>query len=220
MRVRPARVVRRFKSVAECVSGPALACYSRQEMPRRDLTTILKAAVRERALISVERSFDPCRIAGYAVGIGSWLLLNLLNTDSIALNGYTAVRAHDLRRAVPLADEDEGFLVRAARLRKLRPRKPPGISLASTTELLRTAARSFPLVTIHREKSKRDREVCWIGIPERFTGRFVELREVTPAARFRDRTRRHPLAAITEIDFGGGYEAALVDVARQRGERI
>jgi hypothetical protein len=186
-------------------------------MARNNLTAALKSAVRARALIRVERSFDPYKLAGYAVGMGSWLLLHLLNTDLMALNGYTAVRTDDVRRLVLCEEEDEAFLMRAARLRKLRPKAPAGTSLRTTSELPQTAARRFPLVTIRAEKSKRDRGICWIGKAERFTRTFVEMREITPAARFRSRGYRHPLASITKIDFGGGYEAALADVARGRG---
>jgi hypothetical protein len=44
------------------------------------------------------------------------------------------------------------------------------------------------------------------------------MHEITPAARFRTRTRLHSLASITKIDFGGAYEAALAEVARERAQ--
>ncbi|MFL5435019.1 MAG: hypothetical protein ACJ784_10975 [Myxococcales bacterium] len=115
-------------------------------MARKDLSAALQSAVRARALIRVERPFDPNALAGFAVGLGSWL------------------------------------------------------------------------VTIHSERSKRDRDICWIGTPQRFTDIHLEMREITPAARFETKHGRHSLASITKIDFGGGYEAALAEIARQRGE--
>ncbi|MFL5444295.1 MAG: hypothetical protein ACJ78W_07245, partial [Myxococcales bacterium] len=173
-------------------------------MARKDLSAALQSAVRARALISVDRPFDPYALAGYAVGIGSWLVLHLLNTDAMVLNGYTAVQTSDVRRFAWCAETDEGFLALAVRLRKLRPQVPKGVSLHSTMTLLQTASRRFPLVTIHSERSKRDREICWIGTPQRFTDTHLDMREITPAAHFETKHGRHSLASITKIDFGGG----------------
>jgi hypothetical protein len=133
-------------------------------MAPKDPIAALKSAVRDRALIWVERSYDPNRLVGYAVGLKSCRL----------------ARLHDAAS--------------------------------------RTAALDFSLVTIHREKSTRKREFCWIGIPQGFTGKLVEMREITPAARFEESASRHSLSAITKIDFGDGYAAALADVARKCGE--
>src|SRR3954466_11763416 len=151
-------------------------------MVGNNLTAALKSAVRARALIRVERPFDRYRLAGYAVGLGSWLLLHLLNTDVMALNGYTAVRTDDVRRIVEGAEEDGGFLVHAASLRKLRPKVPKKISVEGTTALLQTVAQRFPLVTLHRERSKGDSGVCWIGALETVTETYLKMREITPAA--------------------------------------
>jgi hypothetical protein len=183
-------------------------------MARKDLSAALESAVRARALIHVDRPFDPNALAGFAVGMGSWLLLHLLNTDPMVLNGYTAVQIRDVRRFGLCADTDEGFLALAVRLRKLRPQVPKGVSLHTTTTLLRTASRRFRLVTIHSERSKRDREICWIGTPQRFTATHFEMREITPAARFETKPGRHSLASITKI----GYETALAEIARERAE--
>jgi hypothetical protein len=79
---------------------------------------------------------------------------------------------------------------------------------------METAARRFPLVTVHEEN--KNSEVCWIGRPVGFERASVELQEVTPAGRWSPRTRRYQLRSITKIDFGGGYEAALAAAAGSR----
>jgi hypothetical protein len=143
--------------------------------------------------------------------MGEWLLLHRVDPDALVLNGYSAVRIADLRHVAQLADVNEGFMVRALRARKIRPKPRVRVSLQSTRALLETSARSFTLIAIHEEK--KDIEVCWIGRPAGFPGSSVELREVSPAGRWCERPSRYQLRSITRIDFGGAYEGALARVA-------
>jgi hypothetical protein len=180
-------------------------------MARRSVIHALGRAVRNLALVRVERSCEPRPLPGYAVGLGEWLLLHVLNYDSMVLNGYSAVKVSDVRKVTRLADEYEGFMVKALRARKVRPKAQPRVSLQTTRHLLETSAQYFPLITIHEEK--RDSEVCWIGRPAGFPGASVEMREVSPAGRWHMRPSRYQLRSITKIDFGGAYEDALARVA-------
>jgi hypothetical protein len=59
------------------------------------------------------------------------------------------------------------------------PRKPR-VSVASIEELLLSANRAFPLVTIHREQV--DRKVCFIGRVVRIDRGRVSLLEINPGA--------------------------------------
>jgi hypothetical protein len=74
-----------------------------------------------------------------------------------------------------------------------------------------SAGRAFPLVAVHREEV--DSSVCWIGRVLKVRGGRLSLREVDPAAKWRDRTTEFRLAEVTRLNFGGDYESALHLVA-------
>jgi hypothetical protein len=181
-------------------------------MDGKSVTPLLRRAARELALVRVERSFDREPLPGYAVGVGKeWLLLHLVNPDLMLLNGYTAVRLRDVRKAALEAVKYGGFMVKALRAGGIRPKRQARVSLQNARAVIETAARRFALITIHEEK--KNSGVCWIGQPVGFEGASVEMQEVSPAGRWDTRTARHQLRSITQIDFGGGYEAALAAAA-------
>ena len=73
------------------------------------------------------------------------------------------------------------------------------------------AGRVAPLVAISTDESSPDS--CWIGSITKIGKRRLTLMEVTPNAEWETSTSKYDLAAITEIGFGGGYEASLYTVA-------
>jgi hypothetical protein len=168
----------------------------------------LKAALKERALVYVSRRFDRFKMHGFVVGLGKWLLLHRLEPDSLVLIGYTALRLQDIEQVTRHAEKCDGFMVRATR--KLRAVPQPRVSLSSARELLRTANRRFPALTIHPEKV--DADVCFIGKPIGFSSTHVEFYEIDTSGHWHE-IDRHALNSITRIDFGGGYENALAESA-------
>ena len=174
----------------------------------------LRRARRSRALVRVQRRFDPYALEGFVVGLGEWLLLNLLEPDTFTLNGWTAVRARDVRSVLLLSTQHGGFAVHALRLRGARSRIRAGVKLSGTADLLSSAARQSPVITIHQEA--KDDSVCWIGRPVAFASGFVEMREIATDASWLESTSRYRLSSITRVDFGGGHETALMEVAAWR----
>jgi hypothetical protein len=96
------------------------------------------------------------------------------------------------------------------------PKKPP-VVVSSLAELLLTANRAFPLVTIHREKV--DADACWIGrVVDLRQGRMTLL-EIGPGAVWDDALETYRLREITRVDFGGDYEDALQSVGHSGYKR-
>ncbi len=89
--------------------------------------------------------------------------------------------------------------------------------VSSLAELLLTANRAFPLVTIHREKV--DRSACWIGRVVDVGKARVTLLEIGPDATWDDRLETYRLSEITRVDFGGDYEDALHLIGAGKYER-
>ena len=94
-------------------------------------------------------------------------------------------------------------------LKKRRERRPkkPRVGLANIEELLLSAGKAFPLVTIHREEV--DPDVCWIGRVQGVNLGRVSLLEIGPDAVWEDKPEEYRIKEITRVNFGGDYENAL-----------
>jgi hypothetical protein len=86
--------------------------------------------------------------------------------------------------------------------------KPPRVKIETVQELLRTAGRAFPIITIHKERIAP--EVCHIGYVQRVTDDHVSLLEIGPDASWDSQAIDHRIRQITRVDFAGGYEDALL----------
>ena len=91
------------------------------------------------------------------------------------------------------------------------------VAAISVQELLRTASRTFPLVTIHREKVSPD--VCHIGRGLAVSDSEVSLLEIGPDACWDDDALSYRTNEITRVDFGGDYEKALLLVQSLQASR-
>ena len=168
--------------------------------------TQLATALRNKLLVRFAREFEPGTVNGYVLDIGPQFFLLALVSDGLRLNGFQCFRLSDVRK-LRAPDKYAPFHEAVLKKRGERfPKKPP-VVVSSLDELLLSANRSFPLVTIHREKANP--ELCWIGrVVEVRSGR-VTLLEIGPDARWDDQPKTYRLSEITRVDFGGDYEDAL-----------
>ncbi len=83
--------------------------------------------------------------------------------------------------------------------------------MSSTEQLIRTAGKRFPLITIHREKA--DPGVCHIGQVTGVSSTSISILEVTPDAEWERSPTVYRLNQVTRVDFGGPYEDALALIA-------
>jgi len=93
------------------------------------------------------------------------------------------------------------FVETALKKRSERRPKKPRVSVGSIEELLLSAGRAFPLVTIHREQV--DLEVCWIGRVQGIDRGRLSLLEIGPDAKWEDSPEEYRVAEITRVNFGG-----------------
>ena len=105
--------------------------------------------MRRHCIVRFSRRFEDFAIRGYVLDVGPRLFLLALVNDRIRFDGFECFRVGDVRDLTP---DPYGAFAEAA-LEKRRERKPktPRVSVASIEELLLSAGRAFPLVTIHRE---------------------------------------------------------------------
>ena len=171
----------------------------------------LNKAARDGRLVKFSRRFEDPNVRGYVLDVGPRFFLLLLLSDRVWFDGFECFRIQDVR-ALTL-DPHSNFAEAALKKRGERKPRTPRIGLASIEEVLLTANRHFPLVTIHCER--RDPEICYIGHVIGIEGDHVSLLEIGPGAVWHKTPSKYPLREITRVGFGADYENALAIVGRE-----
>jgi len=168
-------------------------------------STQLKTALQAKQFVRLKRRFEDSSIYGYVLDIGPKFFLLAVISDGIWFDGFQCFRISDVSGAAP--PYNTNFVEAALRKRRERMPKKPRISLGSVEELLLTAGRTFPLVTIHREQV--DTDTCWIGRILSVNKGRVSMLQIDSHAEWHDKPTTYLLREITCVDFGGDYENAL-----------
>jgi hypothetical protein len=134
-----------------------------------------------------------------------FFLLALLSDESVRFNGFCCCRITDVKDLK--RDPYEAFA--EAALKKSGSRRPAGprVSVSTLEELLLSANKAFPLITIHRERISPD--TCRIGRIQHIEKGYLWFLEIGPNAKWDRRPAWLRLKDITCVEFGGGYEASL-----------
>lgn len=180
------------------------ACMAR----RRRALEYLEHALETGELVEFHRSvLDASTEAGFVVGMGKqWILFQVFD-DRMRLDGYRAVRKRDVARTRP---DPRTFHQRSLEITGQVREIPKGIELDRTRDVLRTGTDQFRIVSVHVEYT--DPRICYIGIA-RMGKKYLRLLEIKPSARWRRKPTEFHLSNISRIDFGAGYERALLAVA-------
>ena len=162
-------------------------------------------------LVEFDRKpFDQYRIRGFALDWNEDLtLFQDFDTELFQLSGWAVLRNSDIRRyrAIPEGD----FLARAAGFQKIRPAMPNGVAIGSIREAAESAGAKFPLITIYRERIKKN--VCHIGSFQRASQRTLTVREISTQAKWEEEETFN-LRDITKLKFDGTYERLLYALAK------
>ncbi len=165
----------------------------------------LARAMRRRRYVRFSRRFEDSAVHGCVLDIGPKFFLLALVSDRFWFDGFECLRIADVREIRP--DPYTAFAEAALKKRGERIPKTPRVSLAGIEELLLSASRAFPLVTIHREQV--DPDVCNIGRVVAMDRGRLSLLEINPAATWDTVPNAYRASEITRVDFGGDYENAL-----------
>ncbi|MGO9492943.1 MAG: hypothetical protein ACLPZY_11710 [Terracidiphilus sp.] len=160
----------------------------------------------KKVLVQFTRSVEEGSIMGYVLAVGPRFFLLALVDENIRFNGFQCLRLQDVRN-LQVPAKYAAFVEAALKLRGERRPRIPTVVVDSVQELLRTASRAFPVITIHREKVAPD--VCHIGRVVAVSDSEVSLLEIGPDARWDDEALSYRTKEITRVDFAGDYEQAL-----------
>ncbi|MFF4416645.1 hypothetical protein ACFYY8_29330 [Streptosporangium sp. NPDC001559] len=169
----------------------------------------LRRALRSGKPVRIIRDIDGAdRLDAYVVGLGrKWVLLHTISAG-FHLDGHSVVRLRDVEHATHSGRKAVRVAHRALRLRGERPWTPPGIDLDTTTGLIDTLTKAFPLVSVHIEEI--DPDVCHIGRAHGVTRKKnLRLQEISPGAAWGNACSKYRTTDITRFDVGDGYIDAL-----------
>jgi len=172
----------------------------------------LQRARRARRFVRFSRRFEDSAVRGYVLDVGPRFFLLALVSDRIWFDGFECFRIGDVRDVRP--DPYTRFAEAALKRRRERLPRKPRVSLSTVGELLLSASRVFPLVTVHREQV--DPAACWIGRVVGIDRDCVSLLEIKPDATWGKKPTAYRLSEIMRVNFGGDYEEALALVSGTR----
>jgi len=170
--------------------------------------SILERAAEEHTLVRLWRDdIEASGVTGYVVAVGPEFFLLSLVGEEIVFNGFEALRLQDVTE-VESPHEYHAFIEKALELKREQEPAYPVIDLGSVGALVESAGRAFPIVSISREYA--DPDVCHVGMPVQVQAGSVSLMEIGPDAVWYEDVEFYSLGEITRVDFGGGYEEALI----------
>ncbi|MDG2529817.1 hypothetical protein [Caulobacter endophyticus] len=174
-------------------------------MTAKDVREELNSAMQARRLMRFHRRFENGWVNGYVVGIGPEFLMLCEISDHIRFNGFGCYRLSDVKNLQPAPYPE--FIEAALEKRGETQPETPAVVLNSLGDILVTAARLFPVVTVHAETAKSG--VCYIGAIISVEGGVVWMQDIDPGAVWEREPIPRQLDTMTRVDFGGGYETAL-----------
>lgn len=207
-------VIRQLK--AENLSPPNQTALVASKLRNMQKSKGAATSIRERlalagkdVLVQFTRSVEEGSVEGYVLATGPRFFLLALVEDNARFNGFQCLRLQDVRN-LQVPAKHARFIKAALKVRGERRPRLPSVVVDSVQEILRTAGRAFPLITIHRETVTP--EVCHIGRVATVSDSQVSLLEIGPDADWDDETTSYRTREITRVDFGGIYEEALWQV--------
>jgi hypothetical protein len=165
----------------------------------------LEHALRAKQFVRFWHKHEDLAIRGYVLDIGPKFFLVAVVSDRIWFDGFECFRVGDVRDVS--SDPYARFAESALHKRRERMLQKPRVSVSSIEELLVSAGRLFPLVTIQCESV--DPDVCWIGRILGIERGCVSLLEIRPDAKWETKPEAYRLSEISRVSFGADYENAL-----------
>jgi hypothetical protein len=150
-----------------------------------------------------------CFDRGYVVDATDEHVLLHLVSDDIRLEGYAVLRIADISEVKSDFDEYH-FIEKALNLRRMVPERPVLVDLKSIETILASISEHYSLMVVHRESVHQNE--FHIGEVETICDKTFNLREIDHEAKWVG-TKRIRFDEVTRIEFDGGYETALAQVA-------
>lgn len=174
-------------------------------MDKKNVRSKLVEALKSRAILKLRRRFEKWPAQCVVLDLGPKFVLVSCVDEHIRFDGFECMRVEDIRgvQEHPNASFVEAVLSKRG---ERRPKKPR-VSLRSTSALLSSANRAFPLVTVKTDLVHTDE--CYVGRVVKVNPVWLSLLEISPQAKWDRNPTSFRTGQITRIEFGDGYSAAL-----------
>lgn len=139
--------------------------------------------------------------------------INNFDFETIGATGFTVFENKSVKD-YELYDDPNSFDALLLKIKKVKPKEKPLVSIDSIADLLKTASEKFPLIVIHREKINP--ESCWIGKIVEIKKNSFLLKSIDPNAEWEEELTKISFKDVTRVAFGCGYENCLNLVAEYR----
>lgn len=182
---------------------------AQKKQSRTKLLATLREFLETSTPVQLRRAVEPEEVLqGVALELSEdWVLLAGLR-EGAYLDGYQLLRVKDLVDVVP----ETRFLPFLQRLRPWPPARPAvDLELSDLRSIITAGAAAAEVVSVSRE-TKRPGTVL-IGAPIEWTKKTLWLLPITPQCRWEQHLVQVKLKDVTQVGFGGDYEAAVLDVA-------
>ncbi len=147
---------------------------------------------------------------------GEFTFINDFDFESNSATGFSVFKNKSVKD-YEVFDDPNSFDALLLKIKKVKPKSKLSISIDSMTDLIKTASETFPLIVVHREKI--DSETCWIGKIVEIKKKSFLMRAIDTNAEWEEHFTKVAFKDVTKIDFGNGYENALILVADYREKR-
>ncbi len=181
-------------------------------MTQDEVTREIQKAKRHTKLIVCARKCleaSGCFDRGYVVDASERYVLIHAVTGDIRLGGYVVLRIDDISDVKTEVGEHQ-FIEKALALRRMAPERPVLVDLNSIESILGSIAEHYSLMIVHREAVNQPERL--VGEVESLCDKTFNLREIDREAKWAG-TKRVRFDEVTRIEFDGGYETAIAQVA-------
>lgn len=155
-------------------------------------------------------------VDGFVAAVGLEFFVLEILSETIHLDGFNCMRFTDVTGCENPAPYQE-FMLKVIAARNLKRAPTPELNLSSLWSLLETGRKTFPIATLHMQYDDDPDEyeedlsnVCYIGEITEVRSTDVVMRCITPGAEWDPEQETFDLSNVYRVDFGGGYEEALL----------
>ena len=169
--------------------------------------------VKQKWLVEFNRKpLDKDSLFGFVLACNDeFTLVQKFDDGLFVLDGYCVFRNDEIKR-FKVYDEDS-FLNEVIKLKKLKPKHIPQVSIESWADILQTSTQLFPLLVVERERI--DNKICYIGKLEQLKKKSFSLQAIDTDACWIG-SFRYKFKDLTKVSFGGHYENTLALVVENR----
>lgn len=175
----------------------------------------IEEIIERKILIEFNRKpLDKSMLLGFVLACNDeFTLIHKFDRDLFVLDGY-CIFQNDSVKKYAVYDDENYFLNEVIRLKKIKPKPIPDISIKSWPDIIQTVNDNFPLIRIEQEKIHKNE--CNIGKLEKLKKKSFSLKEVDTSADWYGRPYSYKFKDLTIVGFDGPYENTLALVAENR----